>query len=199
MEFVAHLRDDFAHGGAVPSRDEPAVAGDEVHQAAEGELDRVEVFVDVRVVELDVPDDCRLRKVVHKLRPLVEVRGVVLVALDDEVVAVRHAEARAEVLHDAADEERRIQAAALHDPSRDARRRSLPVRARDDERASPAYELLFDDFGGRAVDEAASESLFDLGVPARQSVSDDDAVGRRVEVPGLVTLLDSDSQIREHR
>ena len=52
-----NLCDDLAHGGAVPAGDEAAASGDEVHQAAEGELDGVEVFVDVGVVELDVADE----------------------------------------------------------------------------------------------------------------------------------------------
>src|SRR5207237_9333019 len=106
VELVAHSGDDLADGGAVPPVDEMAVGGEEVYQAAEGELDRVEVRVDVRVVELDVADDGDLWQVVHELRPLVEVGRVVLVALDDEVVALGRAEAGAEVLHDAADEER---------------------------------------------------------------------------------------------
>jgi hypothetical protein len=56
VQALAEVGDDLAHGGAVPARDEAAVRRHEVHQAAEGELDRVEVFVDVGVVELDVAD-----------------------------------------------------------------------------------------------------------------------------------------------
>ena len=176
---VAHLPDDLADGCAVPARDEATVRGDEVHQAAEGELDRVEVRVDVRVVELDVADDGDFGQVVHELRPLVEVGRVVLVALDDEVVAVRHSKTRPEVLHDAADEETGVQAAPLQHPRRDARRGGLAVRARDDERAAAPDELLLDDLGLRAIDEPPVQSLLDLGVPARECVADDDAVGRR--------------------
>src|SRR5205807_9373631 len=101
----------------------------------------------------------------------------VLVALDDERLAVGQAETRPEVLHDAADEEGRVEAPALQHPRRDARRRGLAVRTGDDERASATYELFLDDLGLRAVDEPSVQGLLDLGVSARQGVSDDDAVG----------------------
>jgi hypothetical protein len=56
--------------------------------------------------------------VVEELRRLVEERGVVLVALDDELRAGAIAEAAAEVLGEAADEQRRI-ASSLEQQRRD--------------------------------------------------------------------------------
>src|SRR5207248_673764 len=97
---------------------------------------------------------------------------------------------RPEILHDAADEKTRIQSAALQNPCRDARGRRLAVRACEDERAAASYEFLFDDLGLRAIDEAAVQSLFDFRVAARESVADDDAVGRGLQVLRLITDVD---------
>jgi hypothetical protein len=193
------LSDHIAHVRAVPTGDEPPVGGDEIHQATEGEFDAVEVFVDVRMVEFDVAHDGEFRQVVHELRPLVEIGRVILVAFDDEMLAPGHAKTRAEILHHAADEKRRIQAAHFHHPRRKARRRRLPVRARDDQRAPPADELLLDDLGLRAIEQPPPERLFDLCVSTRERVADDDAIRRGFEMRRFIVLHHVDAQLREHR
>ena len=58
------------------------------------QLDRVDVREDVGVVVLDIVEHERARPVVHELRALVEERRVVLVRLDDEVLASRRAARR---------------------------------------------------------------------------------------------------------
>jgi hypothetical protein len=63
------------------------------------------------VIELDVVDDRDVRQVLQELRGLVEVRAVVLVAFDDEGLALADRDSsrrRAEVARDAADQHRRI-------------------------------------------------------------------------------------------
>ena len=52
----------------------------------------LQVAVDVGVVELDGGDEERVGVVVQELRTLVEERGIVLVALDDEPLAAADAE-----------------------------------------------------------------------------------------------------------
>src|SRR5213080_3528186 len=107
-QLLTKRSDDLAHGRTVPTDNQLSIAGDEVHQTTKRQLYRIEVLVDVRVIELDVVDDGGLRQVVHELRAFVEVGRVVLVAFDDEVIAVGDVKADAEVLHHAADEERRV-------------------------------------------------------------------------------------------
>ena len=85
------------------------------------------------MVKLDVVDDRDLRQVMHKLRTLVEIRGVVFVALNDEIIAWGNAKAHAKVLRDATYQEGRIKFALIHHPGGDTCRRSLAVRAGDDE------------------------------------------------------------------
>ena len=85
---------------AVPTGDQLSGAGHQVHQPAKRQLHRVQIEVDVCVIEFDVVDDGQLRQVVHELWAFVEISCVVFIALDDEVIAVSNMKARAEVLHD---------------------------------------------------------------------------------------------------
>src|SRR5436190_399478 len=79
-------------------------ARDERDQARERGLHRLQVGVDVGVVELEVADDGHVRVVVDELGPLVEERGVVLVALHHEVAPLAEMIAAGEVAGHAADE-----------------------------------------------------------------------------------------------
>ena len=97
---------------AVGAEQQQAAARHEVDEAAERQRHRVEVRIDVRVIELDVVDDGDVGQVLQELRRLVEERAVVLVALDHEVASLPDAVARpvlAEVAGDAADEHARIE------------------------------------------------------------------------------------------
>jgi len=91
--------------GDVLRGNDAAAAGDEIDEAFEGGSDRVEVRIDVGMVELDVGEDEGVGKIVHELRALIEESRVVLVAFDDEGAAVAQMEAGAEVFRDATDEE----------------------------------------------------------------------------------------------
>ena len=91
--------------GAAIVGDEQAAARDEIDEALECGLHGFEVGVDVGVVEFDVGEDERVRKVVEKLGALVEEGGIVFVALDDEGARGAKLKAGAEVFCNAADEE----------------------------------------------------------------------------------------------
>ena len=73
-------------GLSAPSSSQP-VPRHQVHEAPERQAARVEIRVDVRVVELDVADDGDVGQVLQELRGLVEEGAVVLVALDHELAA----------------------------------------------------------------------------------------------------------------
>ena len=100
----------------------------------------------------------------HELRLLVEVGGVVLVALDDEIFTVGDAKARVEVLNDASHEKARIQSADLAHPCSDARRRCLAMRPCNDKRPAAADEFFFYDLGLRPIEKLAIQNLFQLRV-----------------------------------
>ncbi len=80
-----------------------AILRHDVEQAAEAQLDGVEIGKDIGVVELDVVHHDEFRQVVEELRALVEERGVVFVALENDMLGIVQAGALAEIFGDAAD------------------------------------------------------------------------------------------------
>src|SRR5690349_9289474 len=127
----------------VPTGDQLSVSRHEIHQTSKSQLHRIEIFVNIRMIEFDVVDDRDLRQVMHELRTLVEVCSVVLVAFDNEVVTVGHAKADAEIPYYATHQESRIQSCLIDYPCGQTRRRGFAVRSCYHERTSPANKLTF--------------------------------------------------------
>ena len=84
---AARLRLQGERVGIVGAQQQEPTAGHEIHEPPEGQPDRIEVRIDVGVIELDVVDDRDVRQVLQELRRLVEECAVVLVAFDHEVAA----------------------------------------------------------------------------------------------------------------
>src|SRR5437899_1643729 len=82
-QLLTKRSDDLAHGRTVPTDNQLSIAGGQIHQTTKRQLYRIEILVNVRVIEFDVIDDRDLRQVMHELRAFVEVSRVVLVAFDD--------------------------------------------------------------------------------------------------------------------
>src|SRR6185503_16291559 len=110
------------------------------------------------MIKFDVVNDRNLRQVVHKLRPLIEIGGVVLIAFDNEIVAIRYTKANAEVLRHSTNEEGRIKSTLIQNPSRNAGRSCLAVCAGNDQGASAANKFFFNDFRLRAIEQLIIES-----------------------------------------
>ena len=170
-EHVAHVR-------VVAVRDDRAVRGHERDAGAERGLHRVEVGVEVRVVELDRREDERPRRVVEELRPLVRVGRRVLVALDDERRPAAERGGAREVRGLAADEVSGVAARRGEEPREERGRRRLAVRAGDDDGVPAREDLVVERLGHRRDGEAAAQGLEDLGVVLAGQVARDD-VGRR--------------------
>src|SRR5215469_9863906 len=66
-------------------RDNLASAGNQIHQPLERRLHRIDILVDVGMIEFDRGKDHRIRKIVQELRSLVEESGVVFIALQNEM------------------------------------------------------------------------------------------------------------------
>ena len=171
----------------------------QLHQAAERVLHVLEVAIDVRVVELDRGEQQRLRAVVEELGALVEERGVVLVALDDEELAVAELEVAAEVERLAADHETRVAPGLLEHPGEQRRRRGLPVRPRHDDRAQVAQEELRQGLRQRHVRQVAGQQRLPPPDCTRHLVAHHHQVGSTGEVLGPEPLLDGDAEPLEHR
>jgi hypothetical protein len=179
----------------VAVRDDDVARLDLLHCLAEGGDDRVEVGVDVGVVELDVVHEERVRVVVEELRALVEERRVVLVAFDHEIGAGSELEVLIEVQRDAADDHARIAAGRLEEPRHQRGRRRLAVRAGDDDRVLPADEEVVDRLGHGGVRQVELQGRGRLGVRARRDVADDHEVGpKRLQVLLRIALQHGDAE-----
>src|SRR2546423_8840252 len=100
----------------IPTCYQDSILRNEIDEARERELVRLFVAVDVGVIELDVVDDRRVRKVVPHLRTFVEVRRVVLVGLDHEILRIGKPVRRSEIFSDPADQEARLESRRLQHP-----------------------------------------------------------------------------------
>jgi hypothetical protein len=87
------------------AHDEQPVARHRVHELRERRLVVRQIVVDVGVIELHARHQRGPRAIVQELRPLVEVRGVVFVALDHHVLAFAEAIVAPVVHGHAADQE----------------------------------------------------------------------------------------------
>ena len=104
MQFPAHFVQNFPRDGRINPDDQMPVCRNEIHQTRKFKFDRLEIAVNVGVVEFDIVDDGDFGQIVHKLRLFIKISRVVFVAFDNEKIAVGHAKRRAEILHDAADQ-----------------------------------------------------------------------------------------------
>ncbi len=178
--------DAFGHVRAAVVGDDEAAARNQIDEALEGGLHGFEVGVDVGVVEFDVGEDERVRKVVEELGAFVEEGGVVLVALDDEGARGAELKAGAEVFRDAADEERGLERGIfargnLVDPGQHAGGGGFAVGSGDDEGFAACEKLLAQQRGHGGEGNALVEDALDFGIAARERVADDDEIGRGIE------------------
>ncbi len=192
----------FIHVGAAVEGNHPATARDQVDQPAEGGLHRSEIVVDIGVIELHVGKDQGIGKVVHELRPFIEEGGIVLIALEDEWLALAHAKAGAKIFRDAADQERwrdlRLGARSdFIDPGQHAGGGGLAVSPGDHQRIPSGKKLVLDGLGQRAKGYALIEHVFQFHISAGDGVAHDHQVRARREVGLGIGLHDGDAQFMQ--
>ena len=191
--------DAFGDVGAAVVGDDEAAARNEIDETLEGGLDGFEIGVDVGVVELDVSEDERVRKVVEELGALVEEGGVVLVAFDDEGARGAELEAGAEVFSDAADEKRGLERGMfargdLVDPGEHAGGGGFAVGSGDDERFAAGEEFFAQERGHGGEGNALVEDALDFRIAAGERIADDDEIGSGVEIRFGVGLEDGNAE-----
>src|SRR5215813_11945848 len=198
-QLLTHRRNNVPDVWTVPARDQPSVCGYEVHQASKGQLHRIQIDVDIGMIEFNVVDDSEFRQIVHELRTFVEVSSIVFVAFNDEIIAVRHPKADPEVLRHAADQKRWIQSALVHHPGCNTTRSGLTVRAGYDQRTTSANELFFYDFGLGVIEKLEIQSFFNFRITTGNGVANNYTIRGRSEMCRTVALPHSDAQRVEHR
>ena len=185
------------HLGA--ARDDAPARGNGADEVVELPFDGREVVEDVRVVVLEVVDDEGARAVVDELGALVEERGVVLVGLDDEVLARAQPARRAEVRRGAPDEPAGAPPRAFEDPGDEARHGGLAVGARDRDHVAAEEGVAGEPRRAGLVVEPRVQHVLDGRVAARHGVPHHDPVGRRLEVFRPVPLPHRDARPLQHR
>ena len=156
-----------------------------VEQAAEGQLDLVEVRVDVGVVELDVVHHRDFRQVVKELRTLVEEGRVVFIAFQHVEVGLREIRAAAEVLRQPADHPAGIAAGGQEQPAEHRAGGRLAMGAGHHVVPLAAQEVLFHHLWQGLVEQLAGQRGFRLLVAPADRVADDDDIrpGRQILRP----------------
>src|SRR5438034_6073150 len=96
----------------------------------------------------------------NEFGPLVEKRGVVLVAFDDKIFRSVQARAFAEIFRNATDQVTGLASGLVHDPREQRRRRRLSVRTGDDEIVTSAQEMILQNFWKGYVKQLAVQHGF---------------------------------------
>jgi len=99
------VANEFLHNRTVDACHDQTGSGNDIDQPAECRLDRLEIRVNIRMIELDVLQQNNSGQIVQKLRSFIEKGGVVLIALDDEIGTVCKLKTASEIFGDAADKE----------------------------------------------------------------------------------------------
>ena len=142
--------------------------------------DRIEILVDVGVIELEIVEYQGAWAVVNELRPLVKEGRVVFIGFDNKAVTA-------------------AVAGILEYPGQQARRRRLAMSSGYGEDV-PAAQYVFRQplRPGLVRDVTVEHFLDDVESPANH-VSDDDAVRRRLQLLRIETLVDVDAELFELR
>ena len=94
--------------GAVGTEYQAPATRQQRDQTSYGEANRLEIGIDICVIEFEVTDHRDVRQILQKLRGLVEERTVVFIALDNEVAPLPQSVARVEIAGQPADQKTRI-------------------------------------------------------------------------------------------
>src|SRR5260370_25755291 len=197
--FLDTVVETFTRGIARIKCNNPPASRNQVHQSLEGRFDRVEIFIDIRVVEFDRSKNQGIRKVVQKLWTLIEECGVILVAFENKVLAFAQPKTPAEIFRDTTDEERRPKASGLEDPSQHRSRSRLAMRSGYDENLFADQELIVQNLRQRAERNALVKHALQFDIAARKRVPHDHEIGTRIEVRLSKRLRDGNAQRFQNR
>src|SRR6185312_2569778 len=151
--------------------DNASAARNQVHQALESGLDRVQIFIYVRMIELDRSQNYSIGKIVQELRAFVEERGIVLVAFKNEILAISQVKAAAKIFRNSANQKGRMRSRVFKNPGEHGRRRSLAVGAGYDQYFFAAQKFIVQKLWQRAKRDALIEHMFEFNIAARDRVA----------------------------
>ena len=178
---------------AVPGNN-PSTARNQIHQSFERKLNGIEVAINIRMVEFNRGENHGIRKVMKKFRSLVEERRVILIAFDDEFLAIGDGKAGAEIFRNPSHQKRRIASRKLKDPRHHAGCRGLSVGSGNHQRVVSANEFLMHHLRHRDHREALIEQVLKLRIAPRDGIADHHQIGRRNKILLAEGLQDRDAE-----
>ena len=138
--------------------------------------------------------------VVQEFRAAIEERGVVFVALDDELFPAAQAIAAvAKIGNDSANQKIGAAAGGVKNPGEHGGGGRLAVGARDDDRGVPGNEKFLEQLRHRAVGDFFVENEFDFGISARDHVADDGEIRRGLQILFAVAFVPANAERIEKR
>ena len=168
-------------------------ARDNVEQAAEGELNFVQIVINVRMVEFDIVDHNALGQIMKELRALIEKGGVIFIAFQHIDPRVGEMRATIEIFRQSADHVAGISTGVFKNPCQHRRRGRLSMGARDHEIPFAPEEEFLHHLGQRIVKQLPVQSRLGLRISPRNGVTDDDHIRVCGDVFRCVSLRESDA------
>src|SRR5579884_355892 len=107
----------------------------------------------------------------QKLWTFIEECGVVLIAFEDEVLALPQSKAGSKIFGDAADQERRIQSGSLKNPGQHGCGRRLAMSAGNHDRFASTEKALMQDLRQGSKRDVVVEHMLQLNITAGNRIS----------------------------
>ncbi len=164
------------------------------HQVVELCLDGRQISKDVRVVELQVVEDCSPGAVMDKLAALVEKGGVVLVGLDYEAFALAQSCGNTKVARYATNQETWGQPRLLQHPSQHGRSRRLTMGTCDSKDMTPSEHMVCKPLGSTDVRYPRIEDGFHQGVASGHDIADHKDIWLHGQLLGAVAFYQLNAQ-----
>ena len=171
---------------------QPARAGHDAHEMMKLPFDRLQIRVNIGVVELDIINDRDLRGVVDHLGALVEEGGVVFVRLDDEGPTVGEPGRTTEIQRHATDQKPRPEPGAIENERQHAAGGGLAMRAGHRDHRAAAQHIVRQPGGPRLIRKSGIEHVFDRGVAAPDDIPHHHTIRGRPQMARLVTVANFD-------
>ena len=178
------------------SRHDSSVGRHRRHELTKCRLHVIEVTIDISMIELDRRQDQGVRMVMKEFGRLVEKRRVVLVALDDKMLASPLTEGAIEVERNSANQQGRVSAGRQQDLCEEIGGRRLSVGSAHCDAMMLRDREFIECVGERAIGKSGFDRRERFGIIRVHCVSDDHEIGFMVEyVRGREALYDFNAPI----
>ncbi|CCK08537.1 hypothetical protein BN128_2572 [Cronobacter sakazakii 696] len=158
------------------------------HQVVELFLNGFQIVKDIRVIEFEVVEHQRARRVVDKLGAFIKERAVIFVGFNHKERAVTKARGDVEIARHAADDKARLVAAGFQDPGSHARRRGFAVGAGHRHDPAVAQHEIVQPLRAGHIRNALLQHRLDARIAAGHGVTNHHQIRTRFELRGVIAL-----------